>query len=207
MYPSYLIHFNPNHDPKSGRFTFSKGEIKKFRKLEKNKINANFYSAVTSNDKIKNFNENSKEYQEVRSAKINKRSVTQKIALKADEIAVKKLLTDVEKDMYDNGDFFEKERMIARIMGDPSKREEYYNIVRDVVKNDPSLLKMSNDAEKRLTEAYESYKKAGKEFVDKALGSYADLETENPIRVMGGRQQTLSESIVNQMFIDAMLRG
>jgi hypothetical protein len=24
-YPSYLIHFNPNHDPKTGRFDFSKG--------------------------------------------------------------------------------------------------------------------------------------------------------------------------------------
>lgn len=24
-YPSYLIHFNPNHDPKTGRFTDSKG--------------------------------------------------------------------------------------------------------------------------------------------------------------------------------------
>ena len=25
MYTSYLIHFNPNHDPKTGRFDFSVG--------------------------------------------------------------------------------------------------------------------------------------------------------------------------------------
>lgn len=24
FYPNYLIHFNPNHDPKTGQFTFTK---------------------------------------------------------------------------------------------------------------------------------------------------------------------------------------
>lgn len=206
----YLQHFNPNHD-KKGRFTFSRGEIRKFQKYEKNDNNARFAGQVLTNKKIKEFNANSKELQELKSASSSRRSISKEIAKRADEIAVKKLLTESELFTYENGDFFDKERMISRIFADETKRNKYYDIVKNVVYKDPKIKKMAADADKRVSDSFNAYKKAAKEFVDKSLGSYADVETKNISRTIRDehtnerRQQTLSESIANQMIINAMV--
>lgn len=211
MYADYLVHFNPNHDPKTGRFDFSRGEIRKFRKLEKDKNNAAYYLTVTSNKKVEKFKKNSDEYSELKNARSNRTSISRQIALEADKLAVEKLLTDDEKFLYNNiyrDNPVEQQAILMRVYSDKNRREQWHNLAIDVVKNNPKLKEMAKEADKRVNDAQLAYNKAAKEFVDNALGKYANIETTNPLRKgLNGKQQTLSESIVNQLIVEALMNN
>lgn len=57
----YLIHFNPNHDPKSGRFTFTSDAQKRAMRAAKTKGDVDDIVSTFSNKERKNFGLNSKD--------------------------------------------------------------------------------------------------------------------------------------------------
>lgn len=114
MYASYLVHFNKNHDPKSGRFTFGKNEWKR---------QANEYTDSSGNKKSVDSNEDSDKLAKTMSKMVNSN---------ADYIRTEKInyFTDKQGNVLRDENGFKR----AVLIYDKNKKQNYEKEAKKFIK-------------------------------------------------------------------------
>jgi hypothetical protein len=191
-----LYHYNHNHDPKTGKFTFSRESANKLIRLEKEDPQK-FAKEVNSIKEVRKFEKkNIKPFNKALGAY---NDAYYELNTKAGAYARKEL--GLKK--YESfPDLVEK---VNRGKMDPNVLGAYISAGNDFIKSKDGTAIIKEPYE-RLKKEMRNYEKASRKFVQEFLGEYGDLEVQNDLSIKYNKEtgkiekQTLADRFAYEMY-------
>lgn len=191
-----LYHFNHNHDPKTGKFTFSKERANNLIRLEKEDPQK-FAKEVNSIKEVRKFEKrNIKPFNEAW-GKYN--DASDELNSKANAYARKEL------GLKKNESFADLIEKVNRGKADPDVIGAYLSAGNDFIKSKDGEA-IIKEPYKRLIKEMRNYEKASRKFVQEFLGEYGDLEVQNDLSIKYNKEtgkiekQTLADRFAYEMY-------
>lgn len=186
-----LYHYNHNHDPKSGRFTFSKERANKLIQLEKEDPQK-FAKEVNSIKEVRKFKKNN-------SAPLSN-------ALKDYNKAADKFNKAANDYASKTAGLKPNENFTTLINnGDHDRIAVYVTAGKEFARSSEGIAMLEQPYKKAIDEM-RNYEKASRKFTQEFLGEYGDLEVQNDMSIKYNKEtgelerQTLADRFAYEMY-------
>ena len=191
-----LYHYNHNHDPKSGRFTFSKEMANKLIQLEKEDPQK-FAKEVNSIKEVRKFEK--KNVKPLNKANRAYSNAVDEFNLKANAYAGK------EAGLKKNESFTDLLDKVNRGLVTPDAIAAYLSAGQRFAESEDGAAILEKPYKKAIDEM-RNYEKASRKFTQEFLGEYGDLEVQNDMSIKYNKEtgelerQTLADRFAYEMY-------